>query len=63
MPVTYCTYKPVYEQHVMQRCYTVCKPCYQDYQVPVHYCTYRPVYEQHVAQRCYTVCKPVYTEY
>ena len=52
-----------YEQHVAQRCYTVCKPVYSEYRCPVHYCTCRPVYEQHVAQRCYTVCKPVYSEY
>ena len=56
VPVHYTTYKPVYEQHVAQRCYTVCHPVYQEYEVPVHYTTCKPVYEQHtceVPETCY----------
>src|SRR5208337_4596359 len=62
VPVRWCTYKPCYEQHVRQCCYTVYKTCYQDYQVPVRWCTYKPCYEQHVCcvpVTCYqTVTEP-----
>src|SRR5262249_21031192 len=59
----WCTYHPVYEQHVRQQCYTVQRPVWQEYQVPQRWCTYRPVYQQHVRQCCYTVQRPVWQEY
>ena len=62
MPQYYCTYKPVYEQHVRTQCYTVCKQVVQEYQVPQYYSTCKPVYEQHVRNEtevCYrTVTEP-----
>ena len=34
VPQHYCTYHPVYQQHVRKCCYTTYKPCVQEYQVP-----------------------------
>ena len=48
VPYRWCTYHPVYQQHVRQECYTVQRPVWTTYQVPHHWCTYHPVYQQHV---------------
>src|SRR5262249_1821680 len=58
-PIHYCTYRPVYQHHVRECRYTVCRPIWQEYQVPVRYCTYRPVYEQHVSCVPVTCYRPV----
>ena len=51
--------EPVYEQHVKEHRYTVCKPIWETYRVTQKYTVCKPVYEQHVKEHRYTVCKPV----
>jgi hypothetical protein len=59
VPYHYCTYTPIYQQHVREHRYTVHRPVYQDYQVPVKTVTCKPVYEQHVREVPVTCCRAV----
>src|SRR5438034_3949575 len=47
-PYTTLFRSPVYEQHVREHRYTVCKPCWQEYQVPQYWTTCRS--EEHTSE-------------